>query len=401
MWLIMQRLLLLIIGLVMVLVACSPETNSELPLSISSEPIPSLSPISEKYQSSKDIQGTTLSNQVRSPGDLTLESRISDHGDSTGMATYDRKIIYTASMTIEVVDIESALTSVTLITNRHGGFIENLSTSGGNNYPQANITIRVPQEHYESTIASLKTLGVIESHTAGVEDVSSQVIDVNARLKSLYTQESSLRDLLANAETISDILSIESELTRIRSEIERFEGQMNFLQGRIDMSSIYISIVTPHDPIPDPPSAFLRIESTKVSKRLTEIKSYSESDHVVIDRITSSSSDGRESSNISMRVYPEEFASTLEFMENLGKILSKEVSEEIHRESYSTEGNQKHNAPITIILSTPEGHSIGVLSVLGIILAAIIFAILIWLAFYKTYQAGRNRADRFIQDQTL
>ena len=99
----MQRLLLLIIGLVMVLVACSPETNSELPLSISSEPIPSLSPISEKYQSSKDIQGTTLSNQVRSPGDLTLESRISDHGDSTGMATYDRKIIYTASMTIEAV----------------------------------------------------------------------------------------------------------------------------------------------------------------------------------------------------------------------------------------------------------------------------------------------------------
>ena len=115
----------------------------------------------------------------------------------------------------------------------------------------------------------------------------------------------------------------------------------------------------------------------------------------------SSSSDGRESSNISMRVYPEEFASTLEFMENLGKILSKEVSEEIHRESYSTEGNQKHNAPITITLTTPEDRSIGVLSVLGIILAAIIFAILIWLAFYKTYQAGRNRSDRFIQDQSL
>ncbi len=176
---------------------------------------------------------------------------------------------------------------------------------------------------------------------------------------------------------------------------------MQFLQGKIDMSSIYISIFTPHDPIPDPPSAFLRIQSTKVSKRLDEIKSYSESDHVIIDRIVSSSNDGRETSTISMRVHQPLFASTLDFLEGQGKILSKEVSEEIPRESESTEWDQIHNSPITVTLTTPDKNSIGVLTIIGISFGAIITGILIWLAFYKTYQAGRNRADRFIQDQSL
>ena len=396
----MQRLLLLIIGLVMVLAGCSSGTNPESQLSISPDFIPNSSLTSEPYPDDKHVTANAPGH-VRIQEEFSLNQNISDDGDTPSPTIYDRKVIYTASITIEVSNIESTITSINSITIKHGGFVENLSTHGGTNYPQANMTIRVPQEHYESTITSLKKLGLAVSHNAGIEDVSSQVIDINARLKSLYTQETSLRNLLGDAESISDILSIESELTRIRSEIERFEGQMNFLQGRIDMSSIYISIVTPHDIIPDPPSAFLIMETTKVSKRLTDIKSYAENDHVIIDRVVSSSNNDSESSTISMRVYPQKFAASVEFLENLGKTLSKEVSEEIRRESESTERNQKHNSPITITLTTPEDRSIGVVSIMGIILAAIISGILIWVAFYKTYQAGRNRTDRFIQDQSI
>ena len=397
----MQRLLLVIVVLLLIPVGCSPDSNSGSQVSISSNTIPNVSPGSETFQTSKHVSDSTPPNRPRSLEAFSEEQRIVDNEGTAGVEMYDRKIIYTASITLEVSDIEATINAISSITSNHGGFVENLTTHGGKIFPQANITIRVPQKNYESTIASLKTLGIVESHNASIEDVSSQVIDINARLKSLYTQETSLRNLLSDAEGISDILSIESELTRVRSEIEKLEGQMQFLQGKIDMSSIYISIFTPHDPIPEPPSAFLRIQSTKVSKRLDEIKSYSESDHVIIDRIVSSSNDGRETSTISMRVHQPLFASTLDFLEGQGKILSKEVSEEIPRESESTEWDQIHNSPITVTLTTPDKNSIGVLTIIGISFGAIITGILVWLAFYKTYQAGRNRADRFIQDQSL
>ena len=397
----MQRLLFVIVVLLLVPVGCSPDSNSGSQVSISSNTIPNVSPGSETFQTGKHVSDSTPPNSPRSLEAFSEEQSIVDNEGTAGVEMYDRKIIYTASITLEVSDIEATINAISSITSNHGGFVENLTTHGGKIFPQANITIRVPQKNYESTIASLKTLGIVESHNASIEDVSSQVIDINARLKSLYSQETSLRNLLADAEGISDILSIESELTRVRSEIEKLEGQMQFLQGKIDMSSIYISIFTPHDPIPDPPSAFLRIQSTKVSKRLDEIKSYSESDHVIIDRIVSSSNDGRETSTISMRVHQPLFASTLDFLEGQGKILSKEVSEEIRRESESTEWDQIHNSPITVTLTTPDKNSIGVLTIIGISFGAIITGILIWLAFYKTYQAGRNRADRFIQDQSL
>ena len=397
----MQRLLFVIVVLLLVPVGCSPDSNSGSQVSISSNTIPNFSPVSETFQTGKHVSDSTPPNSPRSLEAFSEEQSIVDNEGTAGVEMYDRKIIYTASITLEVSDIEATINAISSITSNHGGFVENLTTHGGKIFPQANITIRVPQKNYESTIASLKTLGIVESHNASIEDVSSQVIDINARLKSLYTQETSLRNLLSDAEGISDILSIESELTRVRSEIEKLEGQMQFLQGKIDMSSIYISIFTPHDPIPEPPSAFLRIQSTKVSKRLDEIKSYSESDHVIIDRIVSSSNDGRETSTISMRVHQPLFASTLDFLEGQGKILSKEVSEEIPRESESTEWDQIHNSPITVTLTTPDKNSIGVLTIIGISFGAIITGILIWLAFYKTYQAGRNRADRFIQDQSL
>ena len=48
--------------------------------------------------------------------------------------------------------------------------------------------------------------------------------------------------MLGRTSTVSEVLTIERELTRVRSDIERFQGQLNFLERRIDLATITVSL---------------------------------------------------------------------------------------------------------------------------------------------------------------
>ena len=48
--------------------------------------------------------------------------------------------------------------------------------------------------------------------------------------------------MLGRTTTVGEVLTIERELTRVRSDIERFQGQLNFLERRIDLATITVSL---------------------------------------------------------------------------------------------------------------------------------------------------------------
>ena len=52
---------------------------------------------------------------------------------------------------------------------------------------------------------------------------------------------------------MSEILTIERELSRIRSDIERAQGQLNFLERRVDLSTITVSLFPPDAEVAEPP----------------------------------------------------------------------------------------------------------------------------------------------------
>ena len=88
-------------------------------------------------------------------------------------------------------------------------------------------------------------VGKVQSKNLGSEDVSERFIDLQARLKSSLREEKSLLSLVGRTRTVSEVLAIERELTRVRSDIERFQGQLNFLERRIDLASITVSLSSP------------------------------------------------------------------------------------------------------------------------------------------------------------
>ena len=383
--------------LTLMLVSCSPSPDKNLEIYTDS-----VAPqVMEDVAGAAKVDGNNDRQGLRSEKLLVESSDIDQMENTFQSQSTTRKIINTASIAIEVAGIETAIESIKSITDRSGGYVENLSSHNDQAHPQANLTIRVPQPKFNSIIQNLKTLGEVKNHNSGTEDVSEQFVDMEARLKSLAAEETSLLSLLDSVEGISDILSIERELYRVRSDIERYQGQLNFLESKIDLSTIYITLLTPYKPMPEPPSAFLVVENTKVAKRVQEIKAFAKNEGVLIDKITASKRNGQESSTISMRLHAKDFINVVDFLEDLGEVISKDVNEEILAEKATITPILKHDSKITITINTPDKSSMGPLGFIGIFLIAVLAAGVVWIAFYKTYQAGRSKSDRFIQDLTI
>ena len=158
----------------------------------------------------------------------------------------ERKIIQTASLSIEVDDFQTRSDALTRIVERSNGFI-----SGSYTYvtdtgrKRGDITLRVPHDAFLSVIGELEQLGTVQSkHTSG-EDVTEEYIDLTARLNNSERQEQRLLAILEMAENVEEVLEVERDLERIRGDIERLTGRITYLDNRVELATISVSLYEP------------------------------------------------------------------------------------------------------------------------------------------------------------
>ena len=298
------------------------------------------------------------------------------------LETAQRKVISTASVTLEVEVVQAAINDVRAIAESLGGFVEHLTSSGDSDRQQATVTIRVPQAQFFPGLERIEALGKVRNRNVGSEDVSEQFIDLNARLKSSLRQEKSLLSLLERAATVTEIVTIERELSRIRSDIERFQGQLNFLERRVDLATITVFLVMPPPEFFEPPSASLSVEVGDVTASVDRVKSLVATLNGALDQVVLSVREDRSKADISMRVFPANFQQTIDFLESEGKVLIKEVREGAPGKGGDTTPAEKPDARIELsLIGDSTGVSIGLIVAIavpiGVVLLAVFLVILV------------------------
>ena len=109
----------------------------------------------------------------------------------------------------------------------------------------ATVTLRVPadQATYQATLERLRGLAErVVDEQSQAQDVTEEYVDLDARLRNLRASEESLLQLLAKAQRVEDILSIQRELTNVRGQIEQIQGRKQALERRADMATITLTI---------------------------------------------------------------------------------------------------------------------------------------------------------------
>ena len=159
----------------------------------------------------------------------------SDTAESSGT-----KIIRTADLDIQSTEYDEAVNIINALVEEFGGYFESRALSDGSGYRYANLTIRIPAENYDQFLEKLNEAGTITSLYEDAEDVSSSYKDLESRLETAKTKLARLQELLAQAEDMSDIITIESAISDTEYEIDYLQGCLNGYDSRVSYSTIYI-----------------------------------------------------------------------------------------------------------------------------------------------------------------
>lgn len=164
----------------------------------------------------------------------------------------ERIVIKNADLSLVVVDPVSALESISQMAEEKGGFVVNsyiykITASSGAELPAGNITIRVPAELLDETLAEIK--GLVEdadidilSESISGQDVTSEVTDLESRLRNLQQAEEQLLAIMEEAEDTEDVMAVFQQLTSIREDIEVLQGQLQYYQESASLSAIYVNL---------------------------------------------------------------------------------------------------------------------------------------------------------------
>ena len=327
------------------------------------------------------------------PAPAPAAAKKADPGAETAAATLDtadRKVISTAFISLEVDAVQDAAAQARVVAESLGGYVEQMSLSGSEEDRRASITLRVPQDQFRAALGRLEALGKLRDQDLGSEDVSELFIDLEAQHKSALRKEQSLLSLLGKATNVSEILSIERELARVRSDIERLQGRLNFLERRVDLATIRVSLFPPPPEFTEPPSADLNIRVSNVTASVDRVKEFVARVDGSMDRVSLSISDDRERANLSFRVFPGDFAQALELVEAQGALRDKHVEEGVASDDPEATPPEKPNARVDVSFRREEGP--GPWAIAGIAIGVTLVLLLFLAALRFVYRAGRRSA---------
>lgn len=195
-----------------------------------------------------------------SSNDAASQETISDtsyNSFSTGEYNYDKtandgtensdlsKIIYTVSINYETKDFDKSLEVLNEKINEYNGYIVNryiYTYDVDNGYIDGQYTIRIPASSYRDFLNDKDAIASVTSLNESANDITSEYIDLSARLENLKLEEKTIQGLLDKANEIADILEIETKLSEVRGDIESYESRIKYYDTLTDYATIDIYI---------------------------------------------------------------------------------------------------------------------------------------------------------------
>jgi hypothetical protein len=157
-------------------------------------------------------------------------------------------IARTARLRLLAKDVEAARQAIDRIVRDLEGFMGQVDVERGVNEAKIlRATVRVPTATLEEAFKALKALGEVIQESQGADDVTEQVMDLDARLANHRNTEKRLNDLLLKRTgQLADVLAAEREVARVREEIERLDAQRKNLDGRVTYATITVQVDEQH-----------------------------------------------------------------------------------------------------------------------------------------------------------
>ncbi len=162
--------------------------------------------------------------------------------------TSDRKLIRTVNMSVETREFDSVMDTLERRIVELGGYMESLETYNGSAYSNyrsnrsASMTARIPADQFNGFLGEVSGISNVTRRSENVQDVTLDYVDLDSHKKTLQAEHDRLLELIEQAESIEDIITIEQRLSNVRYQIESMEAQLRTYDNKVEFSTLYLDV---------------------------------------------------------------------------------------------------------------------------------------------------------------
>ena len=176
----------------------------------------------------------------------TMDMSENDSTNKDSSVQTNRKIIETINLSLQTKEFDSLMDKINMKVSELGGYVESSEIEGREINSEENrwaeITLRIPSDKSGKFGDYISKNSVVVNRSVSTEDVTLKYVDSESRVKALEAEKKSLENLLENAESVDDIITIRGQLTDVIYEIERMKSQLRTYDNLIDYTTVSITV---------------------------------------------------------------------------------------------------------------------------------------------------------------
>lgn len=167
----------------------------------------------------------------------------------------NRMVVTNSYLSLVVEDVNAGVAEVKQYIQSIGGYLVNSSISRPEEGGTGTITVRIPSDQLDETLAQLKNQAVkVVSENLDGTDVTDQFVDNEARLVILERNKARFEEIMTLATEVNEILRVQSEIFGLQSQIDSIKGQQNYLTQTAKMSLVTLYLSTDELSLPYAPA---------------------------------------------------------------------------------------------------------------------------------------------------
>lgn len=162
-------------------------------------------------------------------------------------AIQTRAVISTGDVRVEAQDLGKARDELDRLLGRFGGYVSDEQTTNDKHGQTSRsvLKIRVPSQYFDQLMAAFDDFSTVLDTDRQAVDVTTEVIDVDARIRTAEVSLQRLRGFLGKATDVNEIIRLESEISSREADLSSLRQQQKYLDDQTSLATITVTMTRP------------------------------------------------------------------------------------------------------------------------------------------------------------